>query len=76
MATIKHPYTGVELNSIEIERPRLSYREAVTAWLLRLSGHKYNHVAQFLGTNTHRLGEVFRGEAHVGSEEEAKAILS
>ena len=76
MATIKHPITGIELNPITIERKSLSYREAVTAWMLRLSGVKYNHVAQFLGTNTHRLGEVFRGEVHSGSEQEAQASLT
>ena len=43
MATIKHPITGIELNPITIERKSLSYREAVTAWMLRLSGVKYNH---------------------------------
>lgn len=76
MATTQHPITGIELNPITIERKSLSYRDAVTAWLLRMSGEKYNHVAQYLGTNTHRLGEVFRGEVHYGSEEEAQARLS
>ena len=48
----------------------------MATWMLRLSGVKYNHVAQFLGTNTHRLGEVFRGEVHFGSEQEAKTSLT
>ncbi len=75
MTAIPHPITGVKLNPIEIERRSLSFKEAVTAWLLRLGGHKYNHVAQYLGTNTLRLGEVFRGETHVGSEEVARSMM-
>ena len=76
MATILHPMTGVALNPIEIERKALNHQEAVTAWHLRKTGVKYNHVAQYLGTNTHRLGEVFRGEVHLGSEQIAEAMLS
>lgn len=75
MAPIKDPITGIALNPIFIERKALSYREAVTAWVLRLRGTKYNHVAQYLGTNTHRLGEVFRGEVHMGSESEARRLM-
>lgn len=75
MATFVHPNTGVELNPIIIERKSLNFDEAVTAHILRLRGEKYNHVAQYLGTNTHRLGEVFRGEVHVGSEDVARAIV-
>ena len=75
MATFVHPNTGVELNPINIERKSLNFEEAVTAHALRLSGEKYNHVAQYLGTNTHRLGEVFRGEVHQGSEEVARALI-
>ena len=76
MATIKHPITGVELNPIEIERKSLSYDEAVTAHILRKKGTKYNHVAQLLGTNTHRLGEVFRGEVHQSSLKKAEALMN
>jgi len=75
MAPIKDPITGIALNPIIIERKSLSYRDAVTAWVLRLRGVKYNHVAQYLGANTHRLGEVFRGEVHIGSEAEAKKLM-
>lgn len=76
MATIKHPITGIELNPITIERKSLTYEEAVTAFVLRKRGAKYNHVAQMLGTNTHRVGEVFRGEVHLGSERDAEALLN
>lgn len=76
MATYKHPVTGVALNPIVIERKALSFNEAVTAHVLRLQGAKYNIVAQQLGTNTHRLGEVFRGEKHYRSKEAALKLLA
>ncbi|MBW8320467.1 MAG: hypothetical protein K0M49_15385 [Arenimonas sp.] len=72
MATLVHPMTGIEMNPINIERKALTFDEAVTAHLLKMQGVKYNIIAQRLGTNTHRLGEVFRGEKHEGSK--AKAI--
>lgn len=75
MSTITNPVTGIELNPILIERLSLEWEDAVTAWLLRLKGVKYQIVAQMLGTNTHRLGEVFRGEVHPGSEAAARALL-
>lgn len=76
MATIEHPLTGVRLNSIDIERKSLTFKDAVTAVILRTQGHKYQHIAQFLGTNTHRLGEVFREEEHVGAKGEALRLLT
>ncbi len=54
MATI-HPLTGVKLNEVEIERKALNFEEAVTAHVMRMTGEKYNIIAQHLGTNTHRL---------------------
>lgn len=76
MATQPHPITGVELNPITIERKALNFDEAVTAHLLRKRGTKYNHVAQLLGTNTHRVGEVLRGEVHPNAESVAERLLS
>ncbi len=75
MATRKHPSTGVDLNPIEIERKALNFDEAVTAQIMRRQGEKYNHIAQKLGTNTHRIGEVFRGEMHPSSEDAASQLL-
>lgn len=75
MATFRHPITGVELNPIAIERKALSFDEAVTAHLLRNRGTKYNHVAQLLGTNTHRVGEVLRGEVHPKAAEVATELV-
>ncbi len=76
MATLTHPMTGIEMNPILIERKALTFEEAVTAHLLRMQGVKYNIIAQQLGTNTHRLGEVFRGEKHVGSKAKAKELIA
>lgn len=76
MAAFKHPITGVKLNPIDVERPSLEFEEAVTAWILRMQGTKYQVVAQKLGTNTHRLGEVFRGEKHIGSRAEALRLIA
>jgi predicted XRE-type DNA-binding protein len=75
MATIRHPITGVELNPIAIERKALNFDEAVTAHILRQRGTKYNQVAQLLGTNTHRVGEVLRGEVHPKAAEAALSLL-
>ncbi|MCQ0986998.1 hypothetical protein [Jiella marina] len=75
MAAYLHPLTGIELNPVVIERKALTYEEAVTAFVLRAQGCKYNIIAQHLGTNTHRLGEVFRGEKHMGAEAKATALL-
>lgn len=71
MAMIRHPLTGVELNPILIERPALDFDEAVTVWVLKIGKTKYNHIAQMLGTNTHRVGEVLRGEKHPEAKAEA-----
>lgn len=75
MATNICPQTGVELNPILIERRSLTYDQAVTAWILRMEGNKYSHVAQRLGTNPHRVGEVFRGEKYPDARERAMQIL-
>ncbi|WP_316857859.1 hypothetical protein [uncultured Cohaesibacter sp.] len=76
MAHVIHPLTGVELNSVDIERKALNFDEAVTAHLMRMQGIKYNIIAQHLGTNTHRLGEVFREEKHVGAKLKASNLLA
>lgn len=75
MATMTHPITGVKINPVVIERKSLTFDEAVTAHVMRIQGVKYNIIAQHLGTNTHRLGEVFRGEKHWGSKEGAIVLL-
>lgn len=76
MVTLVHPITGVEMNPVVIERKSLSFSDAVTAQILRMQGVKYNLIAQQLGTNTHRLGEVFRGEKHEGSKALADELLA
>jgi hypothetical protein len=76
MATQKHPLTGVELNPIPIERPALTFDEAVTAHVLRLQGDKFTLIAQRLGTNPFRVGEVMRGDKHPGSADAALKIIS
>lgn len=76
MTTMTHPITGVEMNQILIERKALTFDEAVTAHLLRMQGVKYNIIAQRLGTNTHRLGEVFRTEKHEGSRAKALELVA
>lgn len=76
MATMTHPVTGVKINPVVIERKSLTFDEAVTAHVMRIQGVKYNIIAQHLGTNTHRLGEVFREEKHEGSKAAAAALLS
>ncbi|MDO1580885.1 hypothetical protein [Rhizobium oryzicola] len=76
MVTLVHPMTGVEMNPVLIERKALTFDEAVTAHLLKMQGVKYNIIAQRLGTNTHRLGEVFRGEKHEGSKVKAEELFT
>lgn len=76
MATLTHPITGVELNPILIERRALDFKAAVTVWILRLQGTKYQHIAIMLGTNTHRVGEVLRGEKFPGAEEFARKRMA
>ncbi|MCD2175811.1 hypothetical protein [Rhizobium sp. C4] len=76
MASMLHPITGVEINPVVVERKSLTFDEAVTAQIMRLQRIKYNIIAQHLGTNTHRLGEVFRGEKHEGSKAVAVQLMS
>lgn len=75
MSIIPHPLTGVKLNELPIKRASLNSRAAVTACVLRLQGWKWHDIAAALGTNTHRLGEVFRGEKYPEAEQEARALL-
>ncbi|MCG3267760.1 hypothetical protein [Yoonia sp. I 8.24] len=76
MAIDKHPLTGVPLNRIEISRKSLTFDEAITAVILRQKGDSYHSVAQKLGTNTHRVGEVFRGDTHPCARQVALDILT
>ncbi|MEJ6397021.1 hypothetical protein [Yoonia sp. 208BN28-4] len=76
MATTTHPLTGVKLNRIYIKRKALSERDAVTAIILRHKGTHYQDIAQMLGTNTHRLGEVFRGEIYPNAHKKALKLLN
>ena len=71
-----HPITGVQLTALEIERKALNEEEAITAYVLRLQGEKFSHIAHALGTNTFRLGEVFRGEKHPSARLAAQKALS
>ncbi len=75
MARLTMPETGVFLNPVLVERISLTFDEAVTAWLLRMRGEKYNKIAHMLGCNPARLGEVFRGEVHPPAREKAMWII-
>ncbi|MEP3633389.1 MAG: hypothetical protein ABJN12_09745 [Shimia thalassica] len=70
-----HPITGAKLNPLKIERVRLNFDAAVTAWIMRLQGEKIQIIAQRLGTNTYRLGEVYREEVHPSSKQRAIDLL-
>lgn len=76
MATILHPLTGDQLNAIVIKRKRLSYDNAVTAWIMKLQGETFTDIVQKLGTNANRVGDVFRGDDHEGAQAKAVAILT
>ncbi|MEP3778953.1 MAG: hypothetical protein ABJM82_18205 [Shimia thalassica] len=54
---------------------RLNFDAAVTAWIMRLQGEKIQIIAQRLGTNTYRLGEVYREEDHPSSKQRAIDLL-
>lgn len=71
-----HGITGVKLNEISVKRPSLSFEDAVTAHILAKQGFTYTETVQLLGTNAHRIGEVFRGEEHKGSADEALRLLT
>jgi acetyl-CoA carboxylase alpha subunit len=76
MAITTHPITGVSLNVIDVQRKSLTEDEAITAVILRHQGDPYHVIAQKLGTNTHRLGEVYRGETHPGAMGKALDLLT
>lgn len=71
-----HPLTGVTLNKVSVRRKALEYREAVTAIILRQQGIDYQVIAQMLGTNTARLGEVFRREKHPDAWRDAVRLMA
>ena len=71
---VNETINGVQLNAIDYERVSLDFDEAVAAHILRKRGEKFQIIAQKLGTNPARLGEIFRGEKHPGSKEEASRI--
>ena len=75
MAMTRHPITGVAINEIDVEKTSLDFDDAVTAWVMKLQGEKYAVIAHKLGTNTIRLGEVFRGERHPEAKAEAERLL-
>lgn len=63
MATYRHPATGVELNVIDVKRPRkLTKAEAQTARMMRASGMKVQDIAAELGTNQGRVQDVFEAD--------------
>ncbi|WP_245728888.1 hypothetical protein [Paracoccus alkenifer] len=76
MAPMKHPITGIDVNPILVERVQLDFDAAVTAWVLKLQGAKFNIIAQTLGTNPMRIGEVFRGDKFPEARAEAARRLS
>lgn len=76
MAITKHPLTGVSLNTIEVRRKALDFDDAVTAIILRQQGVEYHVIAQMLGTNTHRLGEVFRREVYPDAWKTALQLIA
>lgn len=68
MATYRHPATGVELNVIDVKRPRkLTKAEAQTARMMRASGMKVQDIAAELGTNQGRVQDVFDAEGSASS---------
>ena len=76
MSTEIHPETGVELNCIDVVRPALDFDDAVTVHMMKARGEKYQLIAQKLGTNPARIGEVLRCEAHPGAAAEAVKLLT
>ncbi|MGG7644776.1 hypothetical protein ACQ5SP_08240 [Rhodovulum sp. YNF3179] len=76
MAIERHPVTGVELNPTVVERTALDFDDAVTAHLMRLKGEKFQTIAQKLGTNTFRVGEVLRGDVHPKAATEALRLVN
>ena len=76
MATTEHPLTGVRLNHIEVVRKSLTEAEAITAIILRHQGEHYHSIAQKLGTNTHRIGEVFNNKVHPKAYQKALEMLT
>lgn len=75
MSYVIHPLTGVKINELPIRRASLSLPAAITACVLRLQGWKWHDIAAALGTNTHRLGEVFRGEKYPDAEYQARKLM-
>lgn len=71
-----HPITGVKINAMPIERISLNRKDAVTAFIMRMQGEKYANIAHKLGTNTFRLGPIFREEEHIGAKQEAERLLA
>lgn len=76
MDTIRCALTGVDMNPIPLERVTFTYSEAVTVWILKLKGTKYALIAQHMGANALRIGEVLRGEVHPGARQQALALLA
>lgn len=76
METIRCPLTGVPINPIILDRVRLDLDEATTVWVLWLQGTKYNHIAQHLGANPLRIGEVLRCEMHRNARSIAIELVS
>ena len=75
MATIQHSLTGDHLNAIAVKRPRLTFDNAVTAWIMKLQGETFTDIVQKLGTNANRVGEVFKHDVHKGAYDKAVEIL-
>lgn len=75
MATISHPETGVLLNVVDVVRPSLNHDEAITVHVMRKRGSGFQEIAQKLGTNPARVGEVLRGDQHYGTEALALKII-
>lgn len=75
MAYVIEPLTGVKINDLAIKQASLNSKSAVTACVLKLQGWTWHHIAAALGTNPHRLGEVFRGEKYPDAERQARALL-
>jgi hypothetical protein len=75
MATVTHPVTGIPLNDIAIKRTSLDEIEAVTACIMHKQGHTFTDIAQSLGTNANRVGEVFSGKVWPDAERKARKMI-
>ncbi|WP_422049895.1 hypothetical protein [Shimia sp.] len=64
MATIRCPFSGIDLNDIAVKRASLSFEAALTVHILRLQGRKIHTISAMLGTNQARVVDVLQLKVH------------